>query len=246
MHSPVVHFCAGGVLRANGPTICQPRATPWVSGEKNKALKGRHHRVLASRIGVAFFLLWKRMRIAVMRRILTFLIAAIAIALPASGAGDILREGDTFEMRLSGPPEEFTREFNLVLIVDEGRVKIPFIGSVDAVGLSRMQLAAVIEKRLRDAKVFSVAKVSVGLRADADARFFTVSGGVRSPGKQPWTPGITLTDALAAAGGIVWSSSPMKITRGGKTQTYSRKAIKKDPSLDPKIEPGDIIEVGDD
>ena len=90
-----------------------------------------------------------------MKRILTFLLTAIAIALTAARAGNTFREGDVLEMRLSGPPEEFTPEFNLVLIVDEGRVKLPIIGSVDAVGLSRMELAAVIEKRLRDAKIFS-------------------------------------------------------------------------------------------
>ncbi len=176
----------------------------------------------------------------------TFLLAFLALSRLAARASDTFAEGDVFEMRLSGPPEEFTREFDLVLIVNDGRVKIPFIGLVDAVGLTRMQLAAVIEKRLQDAKIFSVAKVSVSMRADADAHFFTVNGSVRSPGKQPWTSGITLTDALAGVGGPSFGWGTMKITRGGKTQSYSRRAIKKDPSLDPKIEPGDIIEVGDD
>jgi hypothetical protein len=37
-----MHSCAASSPRAKGPATCQPRATPWVIGEKtNKALKGR-------------------------------------------------------------------------------------------------------------------------------------------------------------------------------------------------------------
>ena len=40
----VMHFGEPDALRAKGPQTCQPRATPWVTGNKKiKALKGRPH-----------------------------------------------------------------------------------------------------------------------------------------------------------------------------------------------------------
>ncbi|MCX6980161.1 MAG: polysaccharide biosynthesis/export family protein [Verrucomicrobia bacterium] len=77
-----------------------------------------------------------------MKRILTFLLTAIAIALPAARAGNTFREGDVLEMRLSGPPEEFTKEFNVVLTVDEGKVNQPLIGRISAAGMTSTQLAS--------------------------------------------------------------------------------------------------------
>jgi hypothetical protein len=34
----------------------------------------------------------------------------------------------------------------------------------------------------------------------------------------------------------------MRIIRGGRATSYSRKAIRKNPTLDPKIEPNDSVE----
>ncbi|MEI7820714.1 MAG: polysaccharide biosynthesis/export family protein [Verrucomicrobiota bacterium] len=96
-----------------------------------------------------------------MKRILTFLLTAIAIALPAARAGNTFREGDVLEMRLSGPPEEFTKEFNVVLTVDEGKVNQPLIGRISAAGMTSTQLASSIEQRLKQAKLFTVANVNI-------------------------------------------------------------------------------------
>ena len=42
----VMHICVAHALRANGPSTYQPRATPWVIGNKKiKALEGRHNPV---------------------------------------------------------------------------------------------------------------------------------------------------------------------------------------------------------
>ena len=54
-----------------------------------------------------------------MKHSILFLLSLLAIALPRVQA-ETFHDGDVCEMRLSGPPEEFTREFNLVLTVDQG------------------------------------------------------------------------------------------------------------------------------
>jgi len=174
-----------------------------------------------------------------------FLLSLLAIlvgTLPCAQAQNTFRNGDVLEMRLSGPPEEFTREFNIVLTVDEGSVNLPLIGRVAAAGMSSSALAASIERRLKDAKIFTIANVNINSSSGKD-RIIIVGGSVRGPGKQPWIPDLTLTGAISGAGGPTeFAKDTMKIIRGGKATTYSRRAIKKNPASDPRVEPGDIIE----
>jgi len=181
-----------------------------------------------------------------MKRAFFFLISLLAALLPQSHADNIFRDGDVFEMRLSGPPEEFTREFSLVLTVDEGSVNLPLVGRIRAVGLSSTGLATMIEKRLKDEKIFTVANVNITLNQNTpnQQRVFIVGGSVRAPGRQPWIADLTLTGAISGAGGPTeWAADGVKIVRAGRAQKFSRKALKKDPSQDPKVLPGDIIEV---
>lgn len=177
-----------------------------------------------------------------MKKILLSILSLLLIALPRLQAQNTFRNGDVLEMRLSGPPEEFTREFNIVLTVDEGTVNLPLIGRVAAAGMSSSALAASIERRLKEAKIFTVANVNINSNSGKD-RIIIVGGSVRSPGKQPWIQDLTLTGAISGAGGpSEFAKDTMKIIRGGKAQSYSRKAIKRNPGTDPRVEPGDIIE----
>ena len=176
-----------------------------------------------------------------MKRILLCLIFLLVFGFPRVHADSIFRNGDVFDMRVSGPPEEFTREFSMTLTVDEGTVNLPLIGRVAAVGMSSTALATSIERRLKEAKIFTIANVNINL--NGSPRTIIVGGAVRLPGKQAWIPDLTLTGAISAAGGPTeFLRDGMKIIRGGRAQVYSRKAIKKNPSLDPRVEPGDIVE----
>jgi protein involved in polysaccharide export with SLBB domain len=182
-----------------------------------------------------------------MKRSPFFLLAFLSVLLPFVHADSVFRDGDVFEMRLSGPPEEFTREFSLVLTVDEGSVNLPLIGRVRAVGLSSTQLATFIEKRLKDEKIFSIANVNITLNQTQNQRMLIVGGAVRQPGRQPWVADLTLMGAISSAGGVnEWVKDAVKVTRAGRSQKFSLKAIKKDSALDPKVLPGDIIEVEGD
>ena len=176
-----------------------------------------------------------------MKRILLCILSALTVALPRIHADNLFRNGDVLEMRLSGPPEELIREFNLVLTVDEGSINLPLIGHVTAAGMSGTQLASIIERRLKQERIFTVATVNINSNPQ---RTIIVGGSVRSPGKQTWIPGLTLTGAISAAGGPNdFPEDGIKIIRDGKAMKFSRKAIKKNPALDPKVEPGDMIEL---
>ena len=145
--------------------------------------------------------------------------------------------------------EEFTREFNLVLTVDQGAVTVPLIGRIPARGLTSSGLATVIENRLKQAKIFTIANVNITVNsnANAPARTIIVGGSVRSSGRQQWIADLTLTGAISAAGGRSdFAKDGIKVIRSGRAQQYSWKALKKDPSIDPKILSGDIIDVEGD
>jgi polysaccharide export outer membrane protein len=183
-----------------------------------------------------------------MRLLALFLLVASLSGLHA----EAFKDGDTFEMRLSGPPEEFTREFNLVLTVDEGAVNVPIIGRIRAAGLSSTQLATMIERRLKDDKIFTIANVNITVNQSVQQmreakQMVIVGGAVRAPGRQPWLQDLTLMGAISSAGGVnEWVKDAIKITRAGASQKFSYKAIKKGTAPDPKVLPGDVIEVDSD
>ncbi len=180
-----------------------------------------------------------------MKYCIIFLLALLVVASPRAYAENTFRDGDVFEMRLSGPPEEFTREFSLVLTVDEGAVTIPLIGRIPARGLTSSGLASVIENRLKQAKIFTIANVNI--TQTKNDRTIIVGGSVRSSGRQPWIADLTLTGAISAAGGASdFAGDGVKVIRAGRSQRYSRKALRKDPASDPKLQAGDIVEVEGD
>lgn len=171
--------------------------------------------------------------------------APMASKLPESatnaGASAPLQNGDVIQTRLSGPPSQYTTEFAQELSVDDGTVTVPMIGRVRAVGLTPSQLAMAIEKQLIEQKFFSVANININVMQSV--KFVIVGGAVRAPGRQQWSPNLTLSAAISAAGGPAeYIEDGVRLIRGGQVARYSRKAIKADPKVDPKLQPGDVIE----
>ncbi len=159
----------------------------------------------------------------------------------AKDAPPELRNDDSLRMKLEGVPEKFTGEFNSELMVDDGTITVPLIGRIRAVGLTPAQVAAAIERELIAKKFFTAPRIS--LERTGWIPMVTIRGDVRAPGRAPWTPELTLSAVLSASGGPSGYRQDLTITRAGKVTSYSQKSIKADPKLDPKLEPGDLIEV---
>jgi len=172
--------------------------------------------------------------------------AALCLGLLGSAqAEQRFRDGDVFRLAVGGAPREFTQDFELEYTIDDGMVTIPMIGRMRAVGLSPSGLAAAIEKRLKDEKIFT--NPTVVLNPTNPIRQVMVGGAVRQPGRHPWTAEMTLSQAIIAASGTSdWAEDRVKLIRGGQAEMFSRKAIKKNPQTDPKVFPGDTIEVQGD
>lgn len=179
-----------------------------------------------------------------MRALLCFLLVILGLT-SAATAQQRFRDGDTFRMAVGGAPRTYTQDFELEYTIDDGMVTIPIIGRIRAVGLTASGLAGAIEKRLKDDKIFT--NPSVVLNPMVTQKTLVVGGAVRNSGRHPWAPEMTLTQAIAAASGpSEWAKDEVKLIRAGKAEVYSRKALKKDPSTDPRVFPNDYVELQGD
>ncbi|MDT5293952.1 MAG: polysaccharide biosynthesis/export protein [Acidobacteriota bacterium] len=111
-------------------------------------------------------------------------------------------------------------------------------GRSDAVNLSD---AAAMNMLVRPADVITVQALP--------KQFIYVAGAVRQPGQREFHEGLTLTQALLAAGGALPSgASVVAVTRQGDdgrlaTTRYSLPDIKNGQAPDPLVRPGDRVEV---
>lgn len=85
--------------------------------------------------------------------------------------------------------------------------------------------------------------------AAALPQFYFVGGAISEPGQKDFHPGLTLTQAILAAGGATrFASSDVKVSRQGAdgrlvTTKYNLKRIEEGKIPDPVLQPGDRIEV---
>ena len=137
-------------------------------------------------------------RIAVLLAFLTFACFSPCIAQILAGRG--------IEIRIQGvPPEEKGRIDGNYSVSGSGTVRMPLIGEVSVAVMSTNAAAAKLEEVYKNAGIYttptfqiSATSIEGGPRQD----MVTVSGFVRTPGPRPFTPGLTLYQALAAAGDI--------------------------------------------
>jgi polysaccharide export outer membrane protein len=78
--------------------------------------------------------------------------------------------------------------------------------------------------------------------------FYYIGGRVNFPGQKTFQPGITLLQAILAAGGATRQENRVEVSRAGAdgrlvTNLYRLKDIKAGTVEDPKLQPGDRIEI---
>jgi polysaccharide export outer membrane protein len=119
---------------------------------------------------------------------------------------------------------------------DNGMISLPLLGDVKARGLTAQELQKAVYDGLNNG-IFVNPGVSVEV---SQYRPFFVVGEVSKPGEYPYTPGINVLGAVAAAGGFTVRADKdhMKMVR--KHDTGQTEA-----SADPltEVQPGDVIEV---
>ncbi len=155
-----------------------------------------------------------------------------------------LRVGDMVQLRISGVPAEEIGQFSNTYTIDgNGTVNLPYIGHIQAAGLQPSELQARIEAKLRSEQIYTHPTITIA--TEVSARFVNVGGNVRSPGRVVHTADLSLMTAINAAGGLNEFADQRKVRliRNDKVTIYDMRALKKDPSLDPRVLPGDQIDV---
>ncbi len=75
-------------------------------------------------------------------------------------------------------------------------------------------------------------------------RTVSIAGNVRNPQHIPWSSDLSLLKAIGIAGGMGWQPvHKVFILRGEERMTVNLPPILKDSALDPKLLPGDQVEV---
>ncbi len=156
-----------------------------------------------------------------------------------SGIGGYrLKPLDPIYLRFSGILEQQQLE---VVIDENGEISLLHLPPVKAAGLTPSELEAKIESLYIDGGIYKNVSVNVTMTA----KVYYVQGEVQSPGQFQLATGTTLLQAIAGARGPTAFANLRKVTvtRQGKIYTFSLKKLEKDPSLDVKIEAGDVIKV---
>ncbi len=130
-------------------------------------------------------------------------------------SGYVIQSGDVLQVRVFNQPDMSAR----VRVRDDGKVSIPFLNDVTAVGLTPNALAQQIQTRLKE--FINAPVVTISLE---EARPFSVSviGEVNKAGVYALPPGAGVLQALAAAGGLNQYASKDKIFVVRETPTPAR------------------------
>ncbi|WP_246371208.1 XrtA/PEP-CTERM system exopolysaccharide export protein [Marilutibacter penaei] len=134
----------------------------------------------------------------------------------------------------------------------DGMISVPLVGDVRAGGLTPTQVADDIREKLsvyvRDPQV---AVILTDLRSHEYLSRVRVTGAVRQPVSIPYRQGMTVLDAILAAGGVTEFAAPARseLYRSGDEGTRNY-AVELDRILDEgdlstnfKVAPGDVITV---
>ncbi|HEX8553356.1 MAG TPA: polysaccharide biosynthesis/export family protein [Sphingomonas sp.] len=133
------------------------------------------------------------------------------------------------------------------LIDQSGRLTMPLLGRVDAVGVSTTELGTRIATRLNE-RYLRNPSVTVTLKESA-SRVVTVDGSVRQPGIYPATGPLSLVQVVALARGTDELANPRRVaifrTIGGKRMAaaFDLTSIRRGDDQDPPVFPGDTVVV---
>ncbi len=120
----------------------------------------------------------------------------------------------------------------------EGFLAMPLVGGIRSAGLTPRALENAIEDQLRNGGYLVNPQVSIEV---LNYRPFYIIGEINNPGSYQYVNGMTVTNAVALAGGFTYRADQgdMSITRGGSNGRHL------EANAGTEVLPGDIIEVSE-
>lgn len=147
--------------------------------------------------------------------------------------------GDPIVVSLRGiyPRDEQIEE----LVDEDGNITLPLLGDIQAAGKSTSQIESKITSMYIDGGYYR----SITVNVVVPSRTYFIRGEVKSPGRYPVVSGITIMQAIAAAGGYTEFANQrnVRLSRGDSTTKVSMRKIENNPELDIRLESGDVIVV---
>ena len=158
-----------------------------------------------------------------MKTLLLTLTILITALLPMVQASPI-QSGRAVQITIQGVPmQEATRINGTYPVSDSGYVRLWQIGNIKAAGLDSTALGRSIEAAYKKAEIYTSPTIQV-LTDSSDRlveQMLTVGGKVRAPGAKPYQTGMTLFQAVMAAGGPTefGAVNRVKLYRNGRVYT---------------------------
>jgi polysaccharide biosynthesis/export protein VpsN len=158
--------------------------------------------------------------------------------IPSAASSSELRTGDSLTVAIFGVPDPST---NNVQIDEKGFISLPYIGAIKAAGSTLAELTQRVRETYGTKNIYNSVDVSVSVTE----RYVYVGGEVARPGRIIWTPDLTVAKAIQAAGGFSLYANEQKVSLVREQAIYELdvKLAQKNPSQDPKLEPGDSVQV---
>lgn len=162
-------------------------------------------------------------------------VAIMMIGVATASAQDVYRLGSGDEIRVSVYGEEsLSGEFT---VDGSGSVSLPLIGDLIADGKSIREMEQTIVAELKDGYLVNP-QVSIEV---LNYRPFYILGEVGSPGRYPYANGITVTNAVAMAGGYTYRARQGRAEIERQTQEGTQ--INDDADGSTIVMPGDVITI---
>lgn len=157
---------------------------------------------------------------------------------PTTASTAQLRHGDSLTVALQGVPDATN---NTVQIDEQGFISLPFIGTMNAAGLSTAELSQRIRETYVAKKIYTTVDVSVSVTE----RYIYVGGEVQRPGRIVWTPDLTVAKAIQSAGGFTLyaKETAVSLVREKTAYPIDVKLAQRNPAQDPRLVPGDSLQV---
>lgn len=180
-----------------------------------------------------------------MKHRIVFLLSLFMLACFAPCFGQIV-SGRGIEIRIQGvAPEEKGRIDGNYSVSGSGTVRMPLIGEVSIAGMNTNAAAAKLEALYKEAGIYTTPTFQISATQDQNGprqQMVTVSGWVRSPGPKQFSQGLTLYQAIAAAGGAneFGSMKRVLLMRGKSNRVYNMDNIEDRNVI---LEADDTVEV---
>ena len=183
-------------------------------------------------------------------KITTAVFALFATLITSVCASPEISPNTTLSIKIYGVTNIEQSKFDGSYTVDSsGFIYLPLLkNGLKASGFSSSKLARKIEDAYREAEIYVNPRINVISNKDEeaqkiDAQIVTVGGFVAGPGPIPYTRGMTLFEAVTAAGGAstFGSDKRVELHRGGVKKGIYNIRLAKD--MKTPVYPGDTIKL---